>query len=93
MIAVSGAAMTVIRGREVGTVGWPGGDTVETLQETGGGQTVLLWDGGAIVALIRQFLHRGAVQVARSQGHQSPHIILTSTKPAQAYYSRTSEQS
>ena len=59
MIAVSGAAMAVIRGREVGTVGWPGGDTVETLQETGGGQTVLLWDGGAIVALIRQFLHRG----------------------------------
>ena len=92
MIAVSGAAMTVIRGREVGTGGWRG-DTVETLQETGGGQTVLLWDGGAIVALIRQFLHRGAVQVARSQGHQSPHIILTSTKPAQAYYSRTSEQS
>ena len=60
MIAVSGAAMAVIRGREVGTGGWPGGgDTVETLQETGGGQTVLLWDGGAIVALIRQFLHRG----------------------------------
>ena len=53
---------------------------METLQETGGGQTVLLWDGGAIVALIRQFLHRGAVQVARSQGHQSPHIIFgTST--------------
>ena len=25
MIAVSGAAMAVIRGREVGTVGWPGG--------------------------------------------------------------------
>ena len=25
MIAVSGAAMAVIRGREVGTGGWPGG--------------------------------------------------------------------
>ena len=65
---------------------------METLQETGGGQTVLLWDGGAIVALIRQFLHRGAVQVARSQGHQSPHIILgTSTSHVLNYYSRASE--
>ena len=67
---------------------------METLQETGGGQTVLLWDGGAIVALIRQFLHRGHGAGGQVTGTpvSSYHIILgTSISHVLNNYSEASE--
>ena len=80
MIAVSGAAMAVIRGRGGGNWGLAG-DTVETSQETRGTKCFIAGqrgDGG----LIRQFLHRGTVQVARS--HRDNTLLMLYWGPAQA---------
>ena len=80
MIAVSGAAMTVIRGRGGGNWGLAGGHCGDIAGDKGDqvfycGTRV---DGG----LIRQFLHRGTVQVARS--HRDNTLLMLYWGLAQA---------